>query len=223
MRIVALSVSTSKIVHFKGRDVSTGIFKAPVQGSCMVRMTNIDGDGQADLTVHGGPDKAVYAFPLEHYPYYQAQFGQKPFECGQFGENLTTEGMLESDVRIGDRYRVGEVVFEVSQPRSPCFKFAIKMGSPDAIKACLTSGKTGFYFRVLDEGMIQSGDTIEREFSNDAAPSVEETHRLYYFDKQNIEELKRASQCTALAAVWKNEFAARLEKRGVTPRDGSCH
>ncbi len=216
MRIVALSVSKPKIVHFKGRDVSTGIFKVPVQGPCMVRMTNIDGDGQADLTVHGGPDKAVYAFPFEHYPYYQEQFGQEPFECGQFGENLTTEGMLESDVRIGDRYRVGEVVFEVSQPRSPCFKFAIKMGSPDAIKACLTSGKTGFYFRVLNEGMIQSGDTIEREFLNDAAPSVEETHRLYYFDKQNIEELKRASQCTALAGVWKNEFATRLEKLGVT-------
>jgi MOSC domain-containing protein YiiM len=109
-------------------------------------------------------------------------------------------------------------VFEVSQPRSPCFKFAMKMGSPDAIKACLTSGKTGFYFRVLDEGMIQFGDTIEREFSNDAAPSVEETHRLYYIDKQNIDGLKQALQCIALAEVWKNEFASRLEKLGVNTK-----
>ena len=218
MRIVALSVSKPKIIHHKGREVSTGIYKVPVQGPRMVRKTNIDGDVQADLKVHGGPNKAVYAFPFEHYAYYQEKFGQEQFEFGQFGENLTTEGMLESDVRIGDRYRVGEVVFEVSQPRSPCFKFAIKMGSPDAIKACLSSGKTGFYFRVLSEGMIQSGDTIQREFSNDAAPSVEETHRLYYFDKQNIDGLKQAVQCIALAEVWKNEFASRLEKLGVNTK-----
>ena len=134
----------------------------------------------------------------------------------QFGENLTTGAMHESDVRIGDRYRVGEVVFEVSQPRSPCFKFGIKMGSPRAIKACLTSGKTGFYFRVLSEGMIQSGDTIQREFRNDNAPSVGEAHRLYYSSEQDIDGLKWASQCTALSEVWRNEFTGRLEKLGVT-------
>ena len=216
MRIVALCVSMPKTIQHRGRDVSTGIFKTPVEGPHMVRMTNIDGDRQADLTVHGGRNKAVYAFPSEHYPFYQDLFAQEPYGFGQFGENLTTEAMHESDVRIGDRYRVGEVVFEVSQPRSPCFKFGIKMGSPRAIKACLTSGKTGFYFRVLSEGMIQSGDTIQREFRDDNAPSVEEVHRLYYSSGQDIDGLKWASQCTALSEVWRNEFTGRLENLGVT-------
>ena len=144
----------------------------------MVRKLNIDGDEQADLTVHGGEDKAVYAFPAEHYSYYQDILKQDPYEPGQFGENLTTEGMLESNVHIGDRYRVGEVVFEVSQPRSPCYKFAIKMGVAESLSICINSAKTGYYFRVLSEGVIQSGDPIELDHSNDTAPTVEELHRV---------------------------------------------
>ncbi len=215
MEIVALSVSEPKTILHNGKELSTGIYKSPVQGPRMVRRTNIDGDGQADLNVHGGPNKAVYAFPFEHYAFYQERFGQEPFDFGHFGENLTTSGLLEPDVRIGDRYRVGEVLFEVSQPRSPCFKFGIKMGSREAIRTCFSSGKTGFYLRVLEEGMIQSGDVIEHEFTNDAAPSVEEAHRLYYFDKQNTEALKRAVRCAALAAPFRDEFVDRLQKLGV--------
>ena len=184
---MALSVAKPRIVEYKGKTVSTGIYKTPVEGPHMVRTTNIDGDGQADLTVHGGPDKAVYAFPSEHYAVYAESLGHEPYEPGQFGENLTTEGMLETEVRIGDRYRAGEVVLGVSQPRAPCFKFAIKMGTPSAIRLCLHSAMTGFYFCVIDEGMIAAGDAIECGFINHGAPTVDDVHRLFFLDKDNVE------------------------------------
>jgi MOSC domain-containing protein YiiM len=216
MKIAALNVAKPRIVEYKGKAVSTGIYKMPVEGPRMVRATNIDGDGQADLTVHGGPDKAVYGFPSEHYAVYAETLGHELYEPGQFGENLTTEGMLETEVRIGDHYRAGEVVLEVSQPRAPCFKFAIKMGTPSAIRLYLQSAMTGFYFRVIEEGMIAAGDTIERVFVNQGAPTVDDVHRLYFLDKANVEGLKNASRCAALEAGWTKVFAARLEKLGVS-------
>jgi MOSC domain-containing protein YiiM len=212
MRIQALNLSKPKTVIYKGEEVFTGIYKVPTAEPRMVRILNIDGDEQADLTVHGGVDKAVYAFPFEHYSYYQEALKQDAYEPGQFGENLTTEGMLESDVHIGDRYRVGEVVFEVSQPRSPCYKFAIKMGTAESLSVCINSAKTGFYFRVLSEGIVQSGDHIEIDYSNDTAPTVEEVHRLYYLDKKNIDGLTKAAQCNSLAKGWRDEFENRIRK-----------
>ena len=212
MRVQALNVSLPKVLVYKGEEVLTGIYKVSTTEPLMIRKTNIDGDRQADLTVHGGVDKAVYAFPAEHYSYYQETLKQDPYETGQFGENLTTEGMLESDVHIGDRYQVGEVVLEVSQPRSPCYKFAIKMGTAESLSVCINSAKTGFYFRVLSEGVVQSGDCIEIEYSNDTAPTVEEVHRLYYLDKRNIDGLTRAAQCNSLAEDWRDEFENRISK-----------
>jgi MOSC domain-containing protein YiiM len=212
MRVQALNVSLPKVLVYKGEEVLTGIYKVSTAEPLMIRKTNIDGDRQADLTVHGGVDKAVYAFPAEHYSYYQETLKQDPYETGQFGENLTTEGMLESDVHIGDRYQVGEVVLEVSQPRSPCYKFAIKMGTAESLSVCINSAKTGFYFRVLSEGVVQSGDRIEIEYSNDTAPTVEEVHRLYYLDKRNIDGLTRAAQCNSLAEDWIDEFENRIRK-----------
>jgi MOSC domain-containing protein YiiM len=209
---LALNISKPKVVKYKGDDVLTGIYNASIEGPRMVRKLNIEGDEQADLTVHGGIDKAVYAFPSEHYFYFQDALKQGPYKPGQFGENLTTEGMLESNVRIGDRYRVGEVVFEVSQPRSPCYKFAIKMGTAEALKVFINSAKTGFYFRVLHEGTIQSGDSIELEFSKDTAPTVEEVHSLYYLDKKNITGLKHASECNSLTKSWRDNFENRIRK-----------
>jgi MOSC domain-containing protein YiiM len=212
MRIQALNVSLPKVVVYKGEEVLTGIYKVPTAEPLMVRKLNIDGDEQADLTVHGGDDKAVYGFPAEHYLYYQETLQQDPYQPGQFGENLTTEGMLESDVHIGDRYRVGEVVFEVSQPRSPCYKFAIKMGTAESLSVCINSAKTGFYFRVLSEGLIQSGDRIEVDYSNHSAPTVEEVHSLYYLDKKNLAGLTKAAQCNSLAKGWRDEFEKRISK-----------
>jgi MOSC domain-containing protein YiiM len=218
MRIQALNVSLPEVVVYKGEEVLTGIYKVPTAEPLMVRKSNIDGDKQADLTVHGGVDKAVYAFPAEHYSYYQKTLQQDPYETGQFGENLTTEGMLESDVHIGDRYRVGDVVFEVSQPRSPCYKFAIKMGTAESLSICINSAKTGFYFRVLSKGIVQSGDRIEIDYSNDSAPTVEEVHRLYYLDKKNVDGLTKAAQCNSLAKGWRDEFENRIRKLAAKTR-----
>jgi MOSC domain-containing protein YiiM len=178
----------------------------------MVRRLNIDGDAQADLSVHGGVDKAVYAFPSEHYSFYQDELNQTGYLPGQFGENLTTEGLIEANVHIGDCYRVGEVLFEVSQPRSPCYKFAIKMGTAEALAVMIDSARTGIYLRVLREGLIQAGDKVELEYSDPSAPSVDEVHRLYYLDRKNIDGMKRASQCEYLSQVFKDEFAERLQK-----------
>ena len=218
MRVQALNVSKPKTIVYMGEEVLTGIYKLSTAEPLMVRKLNIDGDEQADLTVHGGLDKAVYAFPAEHYEYYQEILKQDPYEPGQFGENLTTEGMLEPDVHIGDRYRVGEVVFEVSQPRSPCYKFAIKMGTAESLSVCINSAKTGFYFRVLSEGIIQSGDRIEIEYSNDTAPTVEEIHRLYYLDKKNLDGLAKAVQCDSLTKVFREEFENRISKLAAKTR-----
>ena len=214
MRILSVNVSKPKVILHKGKRVSTGIYKTRVDGPVMVRKTNIDGDAQADLKNHGGIDQAVYAFPCEHYAYYQERLGQDGFKTGHFGENLTTEGMLESVVHIGDQFRIGQVVLEVSQPRSPCFKFAMRMGTPDAVKQMLDSSKTGYYLRVVEEGMIETGQ-VSRSFSNELAPTVEEVHRLMYFDILNISELKKASGSSALGQIWRDEFVARLKKLSI--------
>jgi MOSC domain-containing protein YiiM len=199
------------LIEYKGEKVMTGINKLPTDSTLMVRRLSIDGDAQADLSVHGGIDKAVYAFPAEHYPFFQAELQQGEYPPGQFGENLTTEGLIEANVRIGDCYRVGEVLFEVSQPRSPCYKFAIKMGTAEALAVMINSAWTGMYMRVLHEGMIRAGDRIELEYSDPSAPSVEEVHRLYYLDRKNIGGLARALRCERLSQVLKDEFALRLE------------
>ncbi len=212
MRVVSLNLSEPKTVRYKNQNVATGIYKTPVDGPRRVRKLNIDGDRQADLRVHGGVDKAVYAFPSEHYSFYEEKLVRGPYPPGQFGENLTTEGLLESGVRIGDRYTVGDVLFEVSQPRSPCYKFAIKMETPEALPLCINSLKTGFYFRVLREGTITAGDAIELEYSDDDAPTVEAVHRLYYLDKKDIPGLARAAACEALTQLWRDEFERRVRK-----------
>ena len=177
----------------------------------MVRRTNIDGDGQADLKNHGGVDKAVYAFPFEHYAHYRDCFELDEPEFGHFGENLTIEGLLEAKVHIGDRYRLGEAEFEVSQPRTPCFKFIMKMGQKDAAKVMLHSGRTGFYLRVVKEGLIDTGELV-RSFSNESAPTLEEVHHLMFFDLMDVEGLKRTQTTSALARSWQDTFATRLEK-----------
>ncbi len=214
MELLAVSVGQPRAVAYNGKEVETGIWKTPVDGPRMVWRTDTDGDRQADLTLHGGVHKAVYAFPVEHYGYYQDRFGPGPFGFGHFGENLTVRGMDEDEVRIGDRFRIGGALLEVSQPRSPCFKFGLRMGSREAIKACLASGRTGFYLRVLEEGEVAAGDRIEAEHWDETAPSVAEVHRLYYFDRANIAGLKRAARCAALAPGFKDEFVRRLGDLG---------
>jgi MOSC domain-containing protein YiiM len=217
MRVQSLNIAMPRLIEYKGEKVLTGIYKRATDAPLMARKLNIDGDRQADLNLHGGLDKAVYAFPSEHYAYYQAELGQASWEPGQFGENLTTEGLLESAVRIGDRLRIGDTLLEISQPRSPCYKFAIKMGTAEAIAVCINSARTGFYLRVLTEGLIRAGDEIEIEYSDASAPTVEEIHRLYYLDRKNVDGLIRAVNCDRLASAFKNEFELRAEKLASAP------
>jgi len=161
MKIVAVSVGRPREVEWDGEKVLTSIFKAPVAGRLRVGRFNIEGDEQSDLEVHGGNDKAVYAYPSEHYAFWREQLPGVALPWGAFGENLTTEGLLEDRVQIGDRYRIGSAEFLVTQPRMPCYKLALRFGRTDMVKRFMTSGRSGFYFAVLKEGEIGAGDAIE--------------------------------------------------------------
>src|SRR5271154_5773508 len=157
MKILSLNVGLPRTVHDRGRDVTTAIFKAPVQGPVMMRKLNFDGDRQADLEVHGGKNKAVYAYPSEHYEFWRRGFPDMDLPWGMFGENLTTEGLTEENAHIGDHFRIGEAVVAVSQPRLPCFKLGIRFGRPDIIKRFFASGRSGIYFSVVEEGLVGNG------------------------------------------------------------------
>jgi len=211
MRVLSVNVSEPIAAPYKGKTVVTGIYKNPVRGPVSARKTNIDGDRQAGLDNHGGVDKAAYVFPSEHHTYYQKGLGQDGFQFGHFGENLTTEGMLESSVHIGDRFLIGTAIFEVSQPRTPCFKLAMRLAAPDVIRLMLDSGKTGFYLRVIQEGVIEPSE-VSPEFVNENAPSVEEIHNLLFFDIMNIDGLKRAAASPALGRQLRAVFTKRARK-----------
>jgi len=175
-KLLSVNVGRPREVEHLGRTVRTAIFKEPVAGPVRVGRTNLEGDRQADLRVHGGPEKAVYAYDLSAYEHWRRELGRElPF--GQFGENLTVEGLPETEVSIDDVYRVGGALLQVSHPRSPCYKLGIRMGSPAFLKTFLESGRTGFYLRVLEEGDVQAGDAIELVRREPEAPTVLETVR----------------------------------------------
>ena len=180
MKLVSVQVGRPRTVRWHGKSVSTGIYKEPVAGRIMLRRFNLDGDEQADLTVHGGQDKAVYVYPSEHYPIWQAEFPDMPLPYGMFGENFTTEGLDEKSVHIGDQFRIGEAVVEVTQPRLPCYKLGIRFARPDMPKRFHASGRCGFYLAVLREGEVGAGDVWERIARNDQQVSVIERYRQYF-------------------------------------------
>lgn len=156
----------------------SAIGKAPVGGPVRVRRLNLEGDRQADLSVHGGENKAVYAYPSEHYPFWRTRFPDRPMPWGSFGENFTTEGLLESEVRIGDELRIGSAAFAITQPRTPCFKLGLKFGTERMVRWFYEADRPGFYLRVLDEGEVSEGDRIRRGRSDAGAPTVlAEFHR----------------------------------------------
>lgn len=212
MKLVSVNVSLPKEIGERGREVRTGIFKEPVAGRIAVGRTNLEGDGQADLAVHGGVHKAVYAYPMEHYDTWKRELDRGDLSWGQFGENLTVEGMLEEDVCIGDLFRVGSASLEVSQPREPCFKLGIKFGSPAFPRKFLKSERSGFYFRVIEEGELGAGDSISRLRKDPARLSVREVFHLKMFDRQNTEGARRALAVEALSPSWRDAFTRILEK-----------
>ncbi len=193
--------------------VSTAIFKKPVEGAVRVARLNLEGDGQADLTVHGGPTKAVYAYPSQHYDFWRDQPPGTELRWGAFGENLTIEGLDEESVSIGDRFRVGTARLVVTEPRMPCFKLGLRFGDPKMIKRFLQSQRTGFYFGVEEEGQVEAGDTIELlEKNPESDLRVHEVTRLYTTDRDNRELLRKAIQTAALPESWRGYFAHKVQK-----------
>ena len=212
MKLLSVNVSLPKEVPHGRNAVSTGIFKEPVEGRVVLRTTNLDGDGQADLENHGGVDRAAYAYSIKNYDHWRRELGRDKFAFGQFGENFTVEGMVEDDIYIGDVFRVGDALVEVSQPRPPCFKLGIKMGMAGFPKLFLASGRVGFYLRVLEEGEVGARDAFERVESNPEQVSVREMSRLLFFEPENLEGAKRALRVRALSPGWRDSFEERLAK-----------
>jgi len=210
MKIVTISVGRPREVQWQGRRVLTSIYKTPVSGRVYVARENIDGDQQSDLSVHGGPDKAVYAYPAEHYAFWRAELPAADLPWGAFGENFTTEGLLEDQVWIGDRYRIGTAEFVVTHPRMPCYKLALRFGRSDMVKRFLQSGRSGFYLAVDREGEVGPGDTIERLARHESHLSVADVVSLYATEADDQPLLQRASQHPSLPAAWRDRFRQRL-------------
>ena len=209
MQVLSLNISAVRKVQHNGRAVFTGIYKTPVAGPVMARALGLEGDGQAE-DCHGGVDMAVYAFTQENYDYWARELTRSDLHPGKFGENLTVSGMPESDVCVGDRFQIGEAEVEVSLPRAPCTKLAMVVGDPEFPKVFLATGNVGFYLRVLREGLIRTGDPIERTFAEPARLSIQEVTRLMYFDRENKKGAKRAAAVPALSQKWREKFLSRL-------------
>lgn len=207
-QVISVNVGTPQTLQYKGRTLRTSIFKSSIEGPVFVTSLGVTGNQQADLTVHGGYDKAVYAYPTEHYAYWQEQYPTMEMPWGTLGENLSIAGLDESGVYVGDRLHVGTVVLEVSQPRGPCQKLAMKFDSPDVARQMVESGYCGFYLRVIEPGEIGAGDLIERR-PGDGTLSVSDALRLNYDAGASHDELRRASRCPALPEEWRDRFRDR--------------
>jgi MOSC domain-containing protein YiiM len=214
MKIVSVNVGLPREVIWKGKRVTTGIFKEPVTGRVKMRRLNLDGDRQADLSVHGGPSKAVYVYPVEHYGYWRGELPEVKLPWGMFGENLTTEGLREDEINIGDRLRIGSAEVMVTEPRMPCYKLGIKFGREDIIKRFLRSGRTGFYVAVLQEGEVGAGDSIDLISRDRNGITVSDITRLYVNERDNLDLLDRAMQVEALPESWRDYFRRQAEKLG---------
>jgi MOSC domain-containing protein YiiM len=177
----------------------------------MLRRLNLDGDRQADLEVHGGRDKAVYAYPSEHYDFWREEFPDMELPWGMFGENFTTEGLLENATFIGDYFRIGEALVAVTQPRMPCFKLAIRFGRDDIVKRFLASGRSGIYFSVLEQGLVDTGDKIERVREDEDQVSVADINRVYVRGRENVTLLRRAASLETLAPGLRGHLAHQLQ------------
>ena len=212
MKIISLNVGKPALVLVNDQPVSTGIFKEPIDGRVMLRTLNLDGDRQADLSVHGGPDKAVYVYPSEHYLFWKHELPEMELPWGMFGENLTTTGLLETETHIGDRFRVGSAEVKVTQPRMPCYKLAIRFERNDIIKRFLVSERTGFYLSVLKEGEVGAGDEFELLERNTSDVRVVDVVRLYSSDKRDLDLLRRAIASESLPNSWREHFRERLRK-----------
>jgi MOSC domain-containing protein YiiM len=218
MRVVSVNVGLPLQTVWKGRTVTTGIFKQPVDHPVRVSGVNLEGDGQADLTVHGGPDKAVYVYPAEHYPYWREALG-RDLPWGMFGENLTVEGVpLEDEIAVGDRLRIGSAEFVVTQPRLPCFKLGIRFDDAAMVKRFFIAERSGYYLRIATEGYVAAGDQIECLARHPAQVPVSEITRLFARDHDDSDGLRRVLAVDALPAEWRPYFEQQLEHAVLSAR-----
>jgi MOSC domain-containing protein YiiM len=211
-RILSVNVSLPKVIDFEGQRTTTGIFKEPVEGRVSLRTLNLDGDRQADLTVHGGPDKAVYAYSMEHYDYWHGIFPDLPIPIGMFGENLTVERLIESEVNVGDVFRIGSATVIATQPRMPCYKLGVKFGRMDVLKKFLASGRSGIYFRVLKEGEVAAGDSIVQIREDSNRITISDIVRLYSNEREDLQTMRRAVKVEALPKGWKRYFLEQIQR-----------
>jgi MOSC domain-containing protein YiiM len=213
MELISINVGLPREVSWQGKTVSTAIFKSPVEGPIKLRTLNLEGDGQADLSVHGGPNKAAYIYPAEHYVFWRGELPDMELTWGHFGENFTTQGLLEENVQIGDTFRVGSALVKVTEPRMPCYKLGIRFGRVDMVKRFLASRRTGFYLTVLEEGTVQAGDTFAYVERSTHGIGVVDITRLYAFDKDDWATMRRVVEVEALPESWRGYFQQRLKKR----------
>jgi MOSC domain-containing protein YiiM len=218
MKLVSVNTGLPRDVTWHGRTVTTGIYKQPVHGRVVLRTLNLEGDGQADLTVHGGEYKAVYCYPIEHYAYWKREMPGRDLPLAMFGENFTTDGMLEDSVHLGDQFSVGSARVVVTQPRLPCYKLGVRFQSDDIVKRFLASGRTGCYLAVTGEGEVGAGDEITLIARDPHAVPVSEITRLYIakrYSDDDVTSVRRALRVAALPDSWKEYFRERLQKIDV--------
>jgi MOSC domain-containing protein YiiM len=215
MKLLSLNVARPRLIVYKGETINTGIFKQPVPGRVALRTLNLDGDRQADLSVHGGPYKAVYAYPSEHYEYWRKQLPEDDLPWGMFGENFTTQGFAEDDLHVGDRYRIGSSIVMVRQPRVPCYKLAAKFKRDEILQQFLLSGRSGFYLSVEQEGEVGPGDSFELLSQDDSAVTISEMNLLFFKEKYNRKLLQKAVTTAALPDEWREYFRPRLNGPSV--------
>jgi len=212
MEILTVNVGLPREVLWKDRLVTTSIFKEPASGRVKVRSLNLDGDKQADLTVHGGIDKAVYAYPFEHYDAWRAELPHVDFPIGIFGENLTITGLKEEEVNIGDRFRVGSAELKVTQPRMPCYKLGIRFGRSEIVQRLLNNHRSGFYFSVVKEGEVAAGDTLECLSRDEHHITVADIFQLYTREKTDLDLLHRVTQLESLPESWRDYFQKQIDR-----------
>ena len=211
-RILSVNVSLPNGIDFESQRITTGIFKEPVEGRVTLRTLNLDGDRQADLTIHGGPDKAVYAYSIEHYDYWHGVYPEIALQNGMFGENLTVDGLIENEVNVGDVFRIGSSTVIATQPRMPCYKLGVKFGRMDVLKKFLASGRSGIYFRVLEEGEVTAGDTIVQIKEDSNRITIGDIVRLYSIERGDLQTMRRAAKVDALPKGWKRYFLEKIQR-----------
>ena len=212
VKILSLHVARPKRVVYQGNTISTGIFKQPLSGPVRLRTLNLDGDRQADLSVHGGPNKAVYGYPSEHYAFWREELRGIDLPWGMFGENFTTTGLAEDDLHVGDRFQIGSAIVVVRQPRTPCYKLAARFRRDDILERFLLSGRSGFYFSVEQEGSVESGDAFKLLERNRDGILISEVNRLIAHDRYNSSLLNKAVATPALPEHWRDLFSERLRR-----------